>query len=110
MTPERRNEILSKETITTAELAELLGVNRTYASTCMVNIKQKSDRLARITGETIKGKCHVQDYFDYFGLDANSERYGKYNDKPVEIRTKHPDDFKKRWELTGSSVCEYRGK
>lgn len=107
MTPERRNEILSKETITTAELAELLEVNRTYASTCMVNIKLKSDRLAKITGETIKGRCHVQDYLDYFGLDANAGRYGKFNDKVVDVRVTNPDDFKKHWNVNGS-VCAYR--
>ena len=106
MTPERRNEIFSKEVITTADLAELLEINRTYASICMFNIKQNSDRLSKITGETIKGKCHIQDYLDFFSLETVPERYGKYSDKPIEIRTKRPEDFQKRWNL--GSVCEYR--
>lgn len=106
MTPERRNEIFSKEVITSAELAELLEINRTYASILMFNIKQRSDRLAKITGETIKGKCHVQDYLEYFGLDMNLERYGKYNDKPIEVRSQRPEDFQKRYNI--GSVCQYR--
>lgn len=102
MTPERRNQILSKDVITTSELGELLDINRTYASNCMLNIKQKSDRLKLITGATIKGKCHVQDYLDYFGID-NTDRYGAYNGTPIEIRETVQED-KQRYRR---SVCAY---
>lgn len=104
MTPERRNEILSKDVITTSELAELLDINRTYASNCMLNIKQKSDRLKLITGKTVKGKCHIQDYLDYFGLNK-TERYGNYNEKPAEIRVVNPEDTQRY----RKSVCLYSG-
>ena len=102
MTIERRNQILSKDVISTSELAELLGVNRTYASYCMQNIKRNSDRLAKITGETIKGKCHVQDYLDFFGIEK-PDRYGKYDGEPLKIRMVESDE-KKHFH----SVCEYR--
>lgn len=104
MTIERRNQILSKDVISTSELAELLGINETYASYCMGNIKRNSDRLAKITGKTIKGKCHVQDYLDFFGIDK-SDRYGKCSTEPLNIRVVESDDVQHR-----RSVCEYREK
>ena len=105
MTPERRNEIFSKEVLTTAELAEILNINRTYASTLMFNIKQNSDRLKAITGMTIKGKCHIQDYLDYFEL-KDTDRYGHYNGQAIDVRHKRPEDFQKTWNF--KSVCDYR--
>lgn len=63
----RREEIFSKEFITTGELAELLGLDKCTASTVLNNIKRVTDRLG------IKGKIHVQDYIDYYHLPQ--ERY-----------------------------------
>lgn len=70
MTYAKREEIFSKEYITTRELADLLGVDISTASTKLKAIKLKTgDRLG------IKGKIHVQDYLDYYGLDGSSKRY-----------------------------------
>lgn len=70
MTYAERQEIFSKEYITTKELAELLGIAYTKASTLLQTIKRKTgDRLG------IKGKIHIQDYLDYYHLDGSSQRY-----------------------------------
>ena len=71
MTYERREEIFSKEVITTAELGELLGLEMTRASMLMQEIKRNMPCRIRI-----KGRLHVQDYLDYFCIPP-SERYYK---------------------------------
>ncbi len=72
MTYAERENIFSKEYITTKELADLLGLAYANASTLMQTIKRKTgDRL------NIRGKIHVQDYLDYFKLDGSSGRYKK---------------------------------
>lgn len=73
MTYEDRERIFSKEIITYLELAELLQVDPSTASTILNSIKKKSDRLH------IRGKIHVQDYLDYFGIKS-LERYKKVDD------------------------------
>lgn len=73
MTAEQREQIVSKDYLTIADLMELLGMSYSRASEQMRAIKNKSDRLK------ISGKCHIQDYLDFFNLD--SSRYGaKRND------------------------------
>lgn len=72
MTYAERQEIFSKEYITTKELADLLGIAYAKASTLLQTIKRKTgDRLG------IKGKIHIQDYLDYYHLDGSSLRYAK---------------------------------
>lgn len=58
----RYEEIMSKDSIRTCELAELLDVSICTASKIMSDIKAKSDRL------NIFGRCHTQDYLDFFCL------------------------------------------
>lgn len=71
MTYARREEIFSKDYITTQELQELLGyANLPSASKMMGDIKRKcGDRLG------IKGRIHTEDYLMYFGI--TSDRYSK---------------------------------
>ncbi len=71
MTYERREEILSKDSLTIEELGELLGgMNYQTAAKVMRNIKRKSDRLG------ILGRIHTEDYLDAFGIER-SPRYSK---------------------------------
>ena len=71
MTYARREEILSKDVITTDELQELLGLsNLPQASSKMSEIKRKvGDRLG------VKGKIHIEDYLEYFNI--KTDRYVK---------------------------------
>lgn len=69
MTYERREEIFSKEYLTTSEIGEIFGVNECDASTLLNNIKRKvGDRLDK------RGKVHIQDYFDAYGLNPADYR------------------------------------
>lgn len=70
MTYADRERILSKDVITTSELAELLNVTVSQASQIASAIKRNSDRLK------IRGKIHVQDYLDYFNI-SDLSRYKK---------------------------------
>lgn len=69
MTYARREEIFSKDYITTKELQELLGyANLPSASQKMGEIKRKvGDRLG------VKGKIHTEDYFEFYGI--KTDRY-----------------------------------
>ena len=67
MTYEKREAIFSKEYLSIADLQDLLGLGYQEAARTMQNIKRKNDRLG------IRGKIHVQDYFDYYGI--KTERY-----------------------------------
>lgn len=70
MTYSERELIFSKDYITTQELADLLGIAYTKASTLLQTIKRKTgDRLG------IKGKLHVQDYLDFYHLNGEQPRY-----------------------------------
>ena len=71
MTYARREEIFSKDVITTKELQEILGyTNETDASKKMQEIK-------RVVGDKlgIKGKIHTEDYFEFFKI--KTDRYSK---------------------------------
>ena len=71
MTYVRREEIFSKDYITTQELQELLGFkNRSQASAKMNEIK-------RVVGDRLKiqGKIHVEDYIEFFNI--KTDRYAK---------------------------------
>lgn len=60
MTYQRREEILSKESIHYTELAELFGVEESTACSKMKEIK-------RVVGDRlhISGRLHIQDYLDW---------------------------------------------
>lgn len=67
-----REEIFSKDYITTQELQVLLGFKHlSDASTMMTRIKRMvGDRLG------IKGRIHTEDYFEFFGI-TDKQRYIK---------------------------------
>ena len=71
MTYEKREEIFSKDYITTQELQELLGYKSlSQASVKMGDIKRAvGDRLG------IKGRIHTEDYIEYYGI--KTDRYAK---------------------------------
>ena len=71
MTYARREEIFSKEAITTGELQELLGFNNlSDASSKMTEIKHVvGDRLG------VKGRLHIADYLEYFKI--KTDRYAR---------------------------------
>jgi hypothetical protein len=71
MTYARREEIFSKDYITTQELQEILGYKHlSQASIKMGDIKRAvGDRLG------IKGRVHTEDYLEFFGI--KTDRYSK---------------------------------
>mgnify|MGYP007037141780 CR=1 FL=1 len=73
MTYARREEIFSKDFITTKELKELLRIkNISSASRKVMEIKRVvGDRLG------IKGRIHTEDYFEFFNI--KTDRYKKEN-------------------------------
>ena len=89
----RREEIFSKEYITTQELQEILGLgSKSMASTLMTKIRYKTgDRLH------IEGKIHTEDYFAYFGIQTN-DRYNQLTkDRPLgETETKEYTQIQNR--------------
>ena len=83
MTYERREEIFSKDALTSAEVAELLSVSTTTANTIIRNIKFKyGDRLG------VSGRVLVDDYKRYFGAPEH--------DRCDRRMTDADDDFKER--------------
>ena len=69
MTYAEREEIFSKEYLTIADIQSLLGMKYQDAARTIRNIKRRTDRLG------IRGKIHVQDYFDYYQI--STDRYTK---------------------------------
>lgn len=72
MTYQRREQILSKESIHYTELAELFGIENSTACSKMQEIKRVvGDRL------NIQGRLHIQDYLDWVALNGSicTERY-----------------------------------
>ena len=72
MTFEERNEIFSKECISTHDLMKLFDISTSKASALMGNIKLKSNML------NVRGKCHVLDYCKYFGIKADRRYFGDW--------------------------------
>lgn len=91
MTYERREEILSKEVITTKEFAELFGISYHDASLAISAIKRRLDCDGKVVRISTQGKLHVQDYLDCYRIDCN--RYGKKGEQPEEISYERTDDF-----------------
>lgn len=71
MTYVKREEIFSKDYITTHELQELLGY------TSLPQASQKMQEIKRTVGDRlgIKGKIHTEDYFEFFGI--KTDRYSR---------------------------------
>ncbi len=67
MTIEQRNSIFAKECLTISDVMLLLNLSYDAAARIIREIKRKNDRLH------IRGRVHIQDYLDYFGL--TSRRY-----------------------------------
>lgn len=72
MTYAEREEIISKEALSIDDMSKLLGVGYHEAAKIIRNIKRRTDRLG------VKGRIHIQDYFDYFQIPT--DRYVK----PIE--------------------------
>ncbi|MDE7406444.1 MAG: hypothetical protein K2M89_06200 [Clostridiales bacterium] len=64
MTYDKRSEILSKDYLTIADMQDLLGLSYNDAAKLIREIKRKHNRL------NTRGKIHIQDYIDYYQLDA----------------------------------------
>ena len=68
----RREEIFSKEALTTPELAELFDCSRSKASSILMEIK-------RVAGDRLhtEGRIHIQDYLNWLCLDKDvcKDRY-----------------------------------
>ena len=89
----RREEIFSKDHITTHEIQELLGFKTLCeASSMMTKIRLKvGDRLG------IRGRIHTEDYFEYFGITP-TDRYNKPTEDteiPSVIQERHNQIFSK---------------
>ena len=90
----RREEIFSKDYITTHEIQELLGFkSESEASSMMTKIRLKvGDRLG------IRGRIHTEDYFEYFGITP-TDRYNKPTEDteiPSAIQQRHNKIFTER--------------
>lgn len=64
MTLEQRNSIFAKECLTISDVMLLFSLSYDAAEKLIRDIKRKSDRLH------LRGRVHIQDYLDYFGLSA----------------------------------------
>ena len=75
MTYLRREQIFSKDYITTQELQELLGFKN------LASASQKMSEIRRIVGDRlkIKGRIHTEDYFAFFNI--KTDRYIKGEEK-----------------------------
>ena len=78
MTYAEREEIFSKDVITTNDLMKLLNVQKSAASVKMQEIKRVAgDRLG------IQGRVHIEDYLEYFKI-KDLTRYRKQLDVDEE--------------------------
>lgn len=76
MTVEEREKIFSKEVLNVTDIAKLFDCSERTAYDIIANIKLRYNRLADKSIRTgFKGKVHVQDYLDCYGLDSRSQRY-----------------------------------
>lgn len=70
MTYADHERIFSKEFLSGNDLAIIFDIDKSTASQLIQAIKFKSDRLH------LRGKVHIQDYFDYFNI-TDMSRYSK---------------------------------
>lgn len=68
MTYEQRERIFSKDYISLSEFMEITGYCKTQASQKMTEIRRRYNRL------NVEGRIHVQDYFDFYGLNPTDYR------------------------------------
>lgn len=73
MTYKEREQIFSKDALTTSELAKLWGLDIATASQQMQAIKRCIG--AENLRFNIKGKLHTQDYLDYCKIKEGNPRY-----------------------------------
>lgn len=82
MTYSRREEIFSKDYITIADMQDLLGLTYNDAAILIRNIKRSLAFSGATVRLNIQGKLHVQDYLDYYKIDAPERYY-----RPIEGET-----------------------
>ena len=68
MTYAEREAIMSKDIITTAELARLLGTNESQASRTLQQIKAALKKKGSLRVDA-RGKLHTQDYCDHYNIE-----------------------------------------
>lgn len=68
MTYAEREAIMSKDIITTAELARLLGTNESQASRTLQTIKRALKKRGTLRVDA-RGKLHTQDYCDHYNIE-----------------------------------------
>ena len=102
MTYARREEIFSKDYITTRELQEILGFKSlSQASLKMFEIKHAvGDRLG------VKGKVHTEDYFEFFGVHPTD----RYNRLTQDRELSENETQKHSYEETQQKNYEYYRK
>ena len=69
MTFTRREQIMSKDIISTSEVAELLGKSVSQASRIVNDIKASIELSGRKPRINERGKIHTQDYCDYYQME-----------------------------------------
>ena len=83
MTWDRRMDIFSKEVLEIADIEELYGVGYQEAGELIRTIKNKYLIMGKPLRVNMKGKIHVNDYFEWAGI-TDMTRYAK-NYKGAEI-------------------------
>lgn len=76
MTLARREELITKEILTTKEFQELTGIHYKKASTLLTDIKRWCEQHNGKPRVTTKGKIHIQDYLDYYNI-SRRDFYGQ---------------------------------
>ncbi len=77
-----RVEIFSKDYLTIEDIGFLLGLNYNNSAEKIREIKFNHDRLK------LKGKIHIEDYFEYFGITDRTLYKG-------EIKSEREENFSK---------------
>lgn len=98
MTYEGREKIFSKDYLTIQDVQVLLGLP--YQSTAKIirQIKFKCDRLG------MRGKLHVEDYFEYFNI-TDRQRYMQQ-----EIKNVREINSNENWKTEKSPYCKFAKK
>ena len=95
MTMAERQKMFAKDYLDRFDLGKLIGVSPCEASVFIQEIKRCTrDRLHR------RGKIHVQDYFDYYGVDPRYY-YNLLPEKEEEHGTEEPDPRGNRTDSPG---------
>ncbi|MBP3491787.1 MAG: hypothetical protein J6K47_00825 [Clostridia bacterium] len=81
MTYARRDEIFCKDFLDIKDIEDLLGLSYGDAAEVIREIKRWGELSGRPVRLNVKGKIHVQDYFDYFRI----ENVGRYVKRDVGV-------------------------